>query len=77
MVDTNITFAPTGEDGVLKTFIERYTTMLIHDSMFMEELPAPHFMHHEISMLHPLIQGAMKHNPREHQHQPRHRDHSY
>ena len=44
MVDTDVGFLP-DNDGILKTFIDRYTTMLIHDSIFMEELPAPHFMH--------------------------------
>ena len=47
MVDTTVSFNPeesdyeTEDDGVLKTFIDRYTTMLIHDSAYMEELPAP------------------------------------
>ena len=41
--------------ALLKTFIERYTTMLVHDSVFMEELPTPQFMHQEFSVLHPLV----------------------
>ena len=36
MVETTVTFLPTGEDGILKTFVERYTTMLVHDSILME-----------------------------------------
>lgn len=44
IVDSTIGFLP-DDDGILKTFIDRYTTMLIHDSVYMEELPAPHFMH--------------------------------
>jgi len=40
IVETNVTLLP-DEDGVLKTFIDRYTTMLVHDSILMEEMPAP------------------------------------
>lgn len=45
MVESNIAFLPDEEDGILRSFVDRYTTMLIHDSIYMEELPAPHFMH--------------------------------
>jgi len=41
VVETTIGFLPS-EDGILKTFIDRYTTMLVHDSIYMEEVPAPH-----------------------------------
>ena len=40
MVETTIGFLP-DEDGILKTFIDRYTTMLIHDSIYLEEHPSP------------------------------------
>ena len=53
------------EDGILKTFIDRYTTMLIHDSIFMEEMPTPQFMHQGFSMFNPAIQGALKRDPRD------------
>ena len=52
MIDTTIGFSP-DSDGILKTFIDRYTTMLVHDSVLMEEIPAPQFMHQHISMLNP------------------------
>jgi len=65
MTESTIGFLP-DDDGILRTFIDRYTTMLIHDSVYMEELPAPHFMHQSFSMLHPYIQeGGLKHDPRE------------
>ena len=54
IVETNVSFLP-DEDGLLKTFIDRYTTMLIHDSIYMEEMPAPEFM----SILNPAITGAL------------------
>ena len=38
MTETTIGFLP-DSDGILKTFIDRYTTMLIHDSIYMEEHP--------------------------------------
>ena len=38
--------------------------MLIHDSIFMEELPAPQFMHQSLSMLNPVVQGALENDPR-------------
>ena len=41
MIETTIGFLP-DEDGILKTFIDRYTTMLIHDSIYMEEVPGAH-----------------------------------
>ena len=56
---------PDEEDGILRSFIDRYTTMLIHDSIYMEELPAPHFMHQSLSILNPLVKGGLKHDPRE------------
>jgi len=65
IVDTKVSFLP-DNDGILQTFIDRYTTMLIHDSVFMEEMPAPHFMHQEFSMLHPMVSGDLKHDPRDH-----------
>ena len=52
MIDTTIGFSP-DSDGILKTFVDRYTTMLIHDSVLMEEIPAPQFMYEHISMLNP------------------------
>lgn len=55
ITESTIGFLP-DDDGILKTFIDRYTTMLIHDSVYMEELPAPHFMHQSFSMLHPSLQ---------------------
>ena len=61
MVETTVTFLPTGEDGILKTFVERYTTMLVHDSILMEQLPAPHFMH----QLNPKLLGTLKLDPRD------------
>ena len=65
ITESTIGFLP-DEDGILKTFIDRYTTMLIHDSVYMEELPAPHFMHQSFSMLHPSLQyGDMEHDPRD------------
>ena len=39
-VNTEVTFLP-DDEGVLKTFIDRYTAMLIHDSVYMEQLPTP------------------------------------
>jgi len=45
MVETTIGFLP-DEDGILKTFIDRYTTMLVHDSIYMEETPSPHDLAH-------------------------------
>lgn len=41
MVETTIGFLP-DDDGILKTFIDRYTTMLIHDSIYLEETPSAH-----------------------------------
>ena len=73
IVDTTINFLP-NEDGILQTFIDRYTTMLIHDSIFMEELPAPQFMHERFSMLHPAVAGGLKHDPRE---MPHHQERTY
>lgn len=64
IVETNVTLFP-DEDGILKTFIDRYTTMLIHDSIFMEEMPTPQFMQQDISLLSPAVQGAMKQDPRD------------
>ena len=64
IVKTNVTMLP-DEDGVLQSFIDRYTTMLIHDSIFMEEIPAPQFMHQSLSLLNPVVQGALEHDPRE------------
>ena len=58
IVDTNVSMLP-DDDGILKKFIDRYTTMLIHDSIFMEEMPSPHFMHQSFSLLNPAIQGAL------------------
>ena len=58
IVETNVSMLP-DEEGILKTFIDRYTTMLIHDSIFMEEMPSPHFMQHSFSLLSPAIQGAL------------------
>ena len=34
VVDTKVTYLPPSEDGVLKTFVERYTTMLIRDDKY-------------------------------------------
>lgn len=48
---------PDEETGILRTFIDRYTTMLVKDSIMLEEVPAPT----KISM---LIEGALKHDPR-------------
>lgn len=64
MVESTVSFLP-DEDGILKSFIDRYTTMLVHDSIYMEELPAPHFMHQDLSMLHPMVRGGLRHDPRE------------
>ena len=59
IVETNVSMLP-DEEGILKTFIDRYTTMLIHDSIFMEEMPSPHFMQHSsFSLLNPAFQGAL------------------
>ena len=44
IVDTNVTLLP-NEEGILKAFVDRYTSMLVRDSIYMEEMPAPHFMH--------------------------------
>ena len=44
IVESTISFEP-DEDGILKSFINRYTTMLIKDSIYMEQHPAPQFMH--------------------------------
>ena len=63
IVKTNVTMLP-DEDGILKRFVDRYTTMLIHDSIFMEELPAPQFMHQSLSLLNPVVQGALENDPR-------------
>ena len=38
MVYTTVTFIPAEDDGILRTFIDRYTSMLIHDLAYMEEL---------------------------------------
>ncbi len=70
MIDSTVGFAP-GDDGILNTFIDRYTTMLIHDSILMEEIPAPHFMHQGISVLSPELAGSLKYDPRESQDEPR------
>lgn len=53
MVETTIGFLP-DEDGILKTFIDRYTTMLIHDSIYLEEHPNPHDLpvHHVSTLSH-------------------------
>ena len=41
----DVSFLP-DDDGVLRTFVQRYTTMLIKDSAFMEEIPPPLDVHH-------------------------------
>ena len=64
LINTDVGFLP-DDDGILKTFIDRYTTMLIHDSIYMEELPAPYFMHQGLSLLNPVVQGGLKYDPRE------------
>jgi len=57
-VETTIGFLP-DEDGILKTFIDRYTTMMVHDSIFMEEHPSPHdLIKHQQSLLNPMIHGG-------------------
>ena len=56
MVETNVLLHPSEEDGILQTFIDRYTTMLVKDSIFMEEIPAPHFMHQSL-LNHPIFDG--------------------
>ena len=64
LVNANVTQMP-DVDGILKTFVDRYTTMLVHDSIYMEQMPTPQFMHQDFSMLHPgLKEGNMKHDPR-------------
>lgn len=63
IIKTNVTMLP-DEDGILKRFVDRYTTMLIHDSIFMEEMPAPQFMHQSLSLLNPVVQGALENDPR-------------
>ena len=46
MVETSVTQLPHEDDGVVKTFIDRYTTMIVRDQALLEEVPAPHFAHH-------------------------------
>jgi len=50
MVETTIGFIPDSE-GILKSFVDRYSAMLIHDSILMEEHPSPHDHHGDV--LHP------------------------
>ena len=58
MTETTIGFLP-DSDGILKTFIDRYTTMLIHDSIYMEEHPAESVLSDTLGgLLDPQIHGT-------------------
>ena len=56
LVETTISFPQpeADDDGVLRTFIDRYTALITHESAYMEEIPAPQFMHQSL-LMHPLV----------------------
>ena len=64
MVEETITFLPDENDGILKTFIDRYTTMLVHDSILKEEIPSGHNVFGGIIRDHRTVEGGLKHDPR-------------